>query len=197
HRARLVVDLVEATVVAGVVVDRLPPELGRHLQAALRDQLRYQLGGVDDLVAAAELRELVLDGVEAMRAVDDDLLHARRIEALDARLRHGLVEVLVAEAARGLTVAGLLLAEAGEVDARLLEQPGEGLGGLLVAVVEGAGAADAIEVLGVRLVGDGRHAQPLRPVEALLGPEAPGVRLRLHALEGASQLALEAGGVLI
>src|SRR5436190_6612041 len=196
HRARLVVDLVEATVVAGVVVDRLLPELGRHLQAALRDQLRYQLGGVDDLVAAAELRELVLDGVEAMRAVDDDLLHARGIETLDARLRHGLVEVLVAETARGLAVAGLLLAEAGEVDARLLEQAGEGLGGLLVAVVEGAGAADVVEVLGVRLVGDGGYAEPLRPVEALLGAEAPRFRLRLHAFEGARQLVREAGSLL-
>src|SRR5207249_3089867 len=98
------------------------------LEASLRDQLRHQLGGVDDLVAAAELRELVLDGVEAVWAVDDDLLRTGRIQALDARLRHGLVEVLVAEAARGLAVAGLLLAEAGEVDARLREQPGEGLG---------------------------------------------------------------------
>src|SRR5213592_3974246 len=196
HRARLVVDLVEAAVVAGVVVDGLLLELGWYLEAALRDQLRHQLGGVDDLVATAELRELVLDGVEAMRAVDDDLLHARVIETLDARLRHGLVEVLVAEAARGLAVAGLLLAEAGKVDARLREQAGEGLGGLLVAVVEGAGAADVVKVLGVRLVGDGGYAEPLRPVEALLGAEAPRVRLRLHALEGARQLVREAGRLL-
>src|SRR5438874_8241756 len=196
HAAWLVVDLVEAAVVAGVVVHGPLLELGRNLQAARGDQLRHQLGGVEHLVVPPELRELVLDGVEAVRAVDDDLLHARRGEALDARLRHGLVEVLVAEAARGLAVAELRLAEAGEVHARLLEQPGEGLRGLLVAVVESAGAADVVEVLGVRLVGDGGYAEPLRPVEALLGPEAPRVRLRLHALEGARQLVREAGSLL-
>src|SRR5207244_12047300 len=127
-------------------------------------------------VAAAELRELVLDGVEAVRAVDDDLLHARRGEALDARLRHGLVEVLVAEAAGGLAVAELRLAEAGEVHARLLEQPGEGLRGLLVAVVESAGTADIVEVLGVRLVGDGGEAEALRPAGAIRGASATGVQ---------------------
>src|SRR5206468_12144828 len=131
----------------------------------------------------------------AVGEVADALLDARRIEALDARLRHGLVEVLVAEAARGLAVAELLLAQAGEVDARLLEQPGEGLRGLLVAVVEGAGAADVVEVLGVRLVGDAGDAEPLRQVEALLGAEAPRVRLRLHAHEISRMLPRDAGGL--
>ena len=68
-----------------------------------------------------------------------------------------MVEVLVAEAARRLAVAQLVLGEAGEVDARLLEDAGEGLGGLSVAVVEGTGAADVVDVLGVGLVGENLH----------------------------------------
>ncbi len=61
----------------------------------------------------------------------------------------------------------------------------ERLRGLLVAVVEGARAADVVEVLGVRLVGERRDVEALGPVEALLGADAPRVRLRLHALEDA------------
>src|SRR5206468_12405039 len=116
--------------------------------------------------------ELVLDLVEAVRAVDDDLPRLVAVHRLDAHLRHRLVEILVAEAARGLAVARLPGAEAGEVDARLLEDPRERLRRLLVAIVEGAGAADVVEVLRVGLVGDGRDVEPRGPVEALLRADA-------------------------
>ena len=186
--ARLVVHLVEAAVVAGVVVDGLLPELGRHLEPSLGDQAPDEIGGVDDLVAPVELRKLVLDRVEAVRAVHDDLLHLVAVERLDARLRHRLVEVLVAEAACGLAVAELFLAEAGEIDAGLLEEARESLGRFLVPVVEGAGAADVIEIFRVGLVGDRRHVHAGRPVEPLLRADAPRVRLRLHPLERPREL---------
>ena len=60
-----------------VVGDCLPGERRRDaVEPTLRDELCDELGVVDHLVAPAELRELVLDGVEAMRALDEDLLHA-------------------------------------------------------------------------------------------------------------------------
>src|SRR6185369_7249275 len=117
YLARLVVHLVEAAVVAGVVVRGALAEPARHGEPARRDQLLQQLRRVDHLVLPAELREFVLDRVEAVRAVDDDLLHLVAVELLDAALRHGLVEVLVAQAARRLAVAHLLFGEAREVDA--------------------------------------------------------------------------------
>src|SRR5262249_1380182 len=129
--ARLVVDLVETSVVAGVVVHRALAEAGRDLETSTREELLHQLGRVHDLVASVELRELVADRVEAVGTVGDDLPHLVAVQRLDQGLRHGLVEVLVAETARGLAVAELLRAEAGEVDTRLPEQAGEGLGGLL------------------------------------------------------------------
>ena len=95
-----------------------------------------ELRGVDDLVVAAELRVLVLERVEAVRAVGDDLLDVVAVEHLDAHLRHRLEQVLVADAARRVAVAGLLGAEDREVDPGLLEDLGEGLRGLLVAIVE-------------------------------------------------------------
>src|SRR5919107_3643200 len=69
---------------------------------------------VDHLVVAAELRELVAELVEAVRAVGDDGLYRIAIERLDRALRQHLVEVLVPHPARGVAVAALLLAEDGE-----------------------------------------------------------------------------------
>ena len=74
------------------------------------------------------------------------------------------------DAAGGVTGAGLALAQHGERDARDVQQLGDGLRGLLRAVLEGAGAADPEEVLGVvvkRAVDDlDLERQVGRPVEA-------------------------------
>ncbi len=69
-----VVDLVVAAEEAGVVVGDLLVDLVDRLQLALLDEAGQQLGVVDDLVVAAELRVLAGDGVEAVRAGGDDLL---------------------------------------------------------------------------------------------------------------------------
>ena len=45
----------------------------RHVELAGGDQVLEQLGVVDHLVVAAELRVLVLQRVEAVRALGDDL----------------------------------------------------------------------------------------------------------------------------
>jgi hypothetical protein len=50
---------------------------------------------VDDLEAASVLRVLVLHGVEAVRALGDDLGHAHAVERLDVLHREHLEQVLV------------------------------------------------------------------------------------------------------
>ena len=91
---------------------------------------------VHDLVVAAELRVLVLQRVEAVRALRDDLLHAHAVERLDVLHREHLEDVLVARAAGRVAGAQLARAEDGEVDAGALQQLGHGAARLLVAVVE-------------------------------------------------------------
>ena len=73
---------------------------------------------VHDLVVAAELRVLVLQHVEAVRALRDDLLHAHAVERLDVLHGEHLEDVLVARAAGLVAVAQLARAEDREVDAR-------------------------------------------------------------------------------
>src|SRR5678816_3346707 len=100
---------------------------------------------MDDLVVAAELRELVPELMEAVRAVGDDRPHGIAVERLDRALGQHLVEVLVAHAPRRVAVAALLLAEDGEPDVARLKDPRERDGDLLRAIVERAHAADPEE----------------------------------------------------
>ena len=62
----------------------------------------------------------------------------------------------------------------------------------LVAIVERAGAADEVEVLGVGLLGHRRDVETVGPVRPRARVDAPRVALRLHRLERASQLGREA-----
>ena len=89
--------------------------------AALFDQLVDELGVVQHVVVAAELRVLVLDRVEAVRAGRDHLAHPVGVHHLDVGLGQRLEEVLVAGSPRRVAAAALLFAQDGELDARLLE----------------------------------------------------------------------------
>src|SRR5713101_3955583 len=100
-----------------------------------------------NVVAAAELRVLVLQRVEAVWTLRDDLLHAEPVERLDVLHRQHLKDVLVAGTAGGVASTQLARPEDGEVDAGPLEQLCHRAARLLVAVVEGAGATDPVEVL--------------------------------------------------
>ena len=116
--ARREVHVVVAAEVARVVVR--DPLLERRLadvEPPVVDQLLEQLGVVDDLVVAAELRVLVEQRVEAVRALGDDLLHAHAVEHLDVRHRQHLEQVLVAGAAGRVAGAHLRRPEDGDVDA--------------------------------------------------------------------------------
>ena len=157
------VHVVVAAEVAGVVVgDALLERRAREREAPVAHELVEQLAVVHDLVVAAELRVVVLDHVEAVRALRDDLLDAHRVERLDVLHREHLEDVLVAGAAGLVAVAQLARAEDREVDARALEQLGERAARLLVAVVEAARAADEVEVLVVERRRPPRRCRPLR-----------------------------------
>ena len=151
-------------------------------EALLADEPVEQLGVVHDLVLAAELRVLVLDGVEAVRAGDDDLGRADLVEGLDVLLGEHLEEELVAGAAGGVAGAGLAVAE----DRRSetpggVEQLGDGAGRLLGAVLVGAGAADPEEV--VDLVGGLDVLADMLDLEGqVLGPVDPRRGARPHGL---------------
>ena len=156
-----------------------------------------QLGVVDDLVVAAEGGVLVLDGVEAVRAAGDDLLGARLVEGGDVHLRLLLVQVLVAEAPHRVAGARLLGAEDAEGDAGPVQHARRGLHALAGPLVEGAGAADPVEVLDV--VGDGAgddrdlEVEALGPLGALVLAEAPGVALVLDVAQHEPGLGGELG----
>src|SRR6266567_4029821 len=97
--ARLVVDLVVATQITRIVVGEavaLQCPWG-DLQPARLDELLDELAVVDDCVIAAQLRVLVLERVEAVRAAGHDAFAgAVLVESLDVGLRQDLVQVLVA-----------------------------------------------------------------------------------------------------
>ena len=111
----------------------------------------------------------------------NDFLDLRLVHRLDVLLRLGLIQILVANASGWVAVAGLLRAEDGKVDARLLQQPDEGPGDRPVRVVVGRGAADEIQILRIRLLVDPFHAKAARPVGTLRARHAVGVALALDA----------------
>ena len=88
-----------------------------HLDLAALHQLANQLGVVADLEVAAQLRVLVLDRMQAVRAGGDDLLHLLGVHQLDVLLRFHLVQHLVAGAPRRIAGAAFFQAQHGEIDA--------------------------------------------------------------------------------
>ena len=85
-------------------------------QPSVAHELGEELGVVDDLVAAAEVRVLVRERVEAVRAARDDLRHAGLVQRRDVLLRERLEHVLVAHPAGRVAGAGLARAEDRDVD---------------------------------------------------------------------------------
>ena len=108
-----------------------------------------------------------------------------------------LEDELVAGAAGRVAGAGLAVAEDGERHAGHVEQLGDRAGGLLRAVLVGAGAADPeqpldlVERLDVLADDLDLERQVLGPVHAGGGRHVPGVALVLHALEELVELGRE------
>ena len=163
-------------------------------QLLLADQAVEQLGVVDDLHLVAEVAVLVLQRVEAVRAGRDDLLDLVLLEGLDVLLGEPLEHELVAGATGGVTVAGLAVAEYGEVDAGHVEELGDRPGGLLRAVLVGTGAADPeqpldlVERLDVLADDLDVEGEVLGRVHPRGGGHVPRVAFVLQALEQAVEL---------
>ncbi len=92
-------------------------------------------------------------------------------------------DVLIAAAARRVAIAALGAAHHGIVHAGLVKQLNQRDGGRLGARIEGAEAADVVEILGIRVGVQSWHMQAFGPVHARMRAEAPGVALGLEALE--------------
>ena len=107
----------------------------------------------DDLEVATELRVVVLERVQAVRAARDHLLRADALQGLDVLLGEHLEQHLVAGAARRIAGAVLFLPEDGEVDARALQELRRRARDLLRAIVVRRRAADPVEDLRVGLLG--------------------------------------------
>src|SRR5262249_43675816 len=188
--ARGVVDAVVAAEVTRVVEGNRLRDGSLHAETPLGDQARDELRGVHYLVVAAERGVLVLDAVEAVRAVRDDLLDAVAVQRLDVLLREHLEEVLVAHPPRRVARARLLGAEDREGDAGRVQDLDERAGALPGAVLVGAGAADPEEDVD-RLFPRLRHrddGQVLRPVGARRRGDPPRVAVGFHAAEGGLHL---------
>ena len=201
---RSLVDLVVTPQEARVVVGDLGATggLDRH-QLLVPDQAVQQLRVVHDGVVGTQLRVLAADRVEAVRAGDDDLAVDRLdtleqlVDGLDVLRGQLLEQELVAGAAGRVTGTGLTGAQHQELHAGGGEQLGDGLGGLLGAVLVGAGTADpeqvleAVEALHILAVDRDVEVDLVDPVGAVLGVLAPRVALGLQVLEQHAELAGE------
>ena len=166
-------------------------------QLLLAHEAVEQLRVVHDLELDAELLVLVLERVEAVGTGRDDLLDLGLLERLDVLHRELLEHDLVAGATRGVTRAGLAVAQHRERHARHVEQLGDGLRGLLGAVLVGAGAADPeepldlVEVLDVDADLLDLEVEAVGPLQPVLRAHVPGIALALQALEDVVQLGRE------
>ena len=142
----LVVPAQEARVVIGQLL--LHPPGGRQLP--LGHQPGQQLGVVDHLVVPAELRVLVRDGVEAVRAGRHDRPRRRLVQRLDVLGGQHREHELVPDPPRRVAGAGLGRAQHGELHPGGVQQRGDRLGRLLGPVLQRARAAHPEQVLHVR-----------------------------------------------
>src|SRR5690606_20411452 len=209
HVPRRVVLAVVPAQVTGVV-EGDAARLGQRRQAPLGREALDQLRVVHDLVVAAELRVVVDQGVEAVRAGGKDDLAGRGVELLveervvdglgwsqravergDVLARQLVVEVLVARSSGRIAGAALSLAEHGVVDLGVLQDARHGARGLLGRRVVGTGAADEEQHLEAGVLLHRGDAETLGPLHAPVLGDAPGVAGAFHAAEGGLQLGRE------
>jgi len=177
------------TQVAGVVEHRDPrrSSLPVELQPAALQEIPDQFAVVDHLQFQAVLAVIVLQDGEAVGALGNHLRHPLLPQQCRVFRGQTVEDVFVAEPAQAVAAALFLPAEYPPGDSRTVEYFGQGKGDLLVARVEGAGAADEEEVLGfARLERPGLHAGA--PLGSLRWCDPPRVGAVLHVLEKVEQL---------
>ncbi len=148
-----------------------------HLEVPICDQCSDVVAVVHHLVVAAELRVLVVEGVEAVRAVRHQRVELVLVEHRDVRVRGFLIQVLVACAPRPLAVAAFFLAQHRVVDPGRFEDRDHRTRGALAVGVVRARAPDPVQHVCLLLLGHQRHIEPVRPVHpgaARVAPRVPG-----------------------
>ena len=183
--------------VGGIGV-RIPRGIrGHRREQSVAHEPVQQLRVVNDVEAPAQLRVLPGDRVEAVRAGDDDPQRLGFRQGLNRLSGQHLEEGLVSGPARRVSRAGLSLAEDRERHAGRVQELRDRRAGLLRRVVVGTRASHPEEIVdggGILdvLADDGDvEVELLRPVHALAGALVVGVRLGLHAPEGAPELSGE------
>ena len=174
--ARLIVDVVIASDVAGVVIRELALiKVFRKIDLLVDPEFVDEDRVMKYLVVAAKLRVFVLNGIEAVRTGSDDgavfrnhrgrpvtlrmvpiamvggCIETVAIEHLDILLGHHLPEVFVADTTGGITGAGLFRPENSEVDPGCLKHFSDRSCHELITLIKGPHTANPIEHIGVRV----------------------------------------------
>src|SRR5690606_39334045 len=97
----------------------------RRFQLPVVDQLLDQLRMVDDLVVTTHIGVFVFDGVEAVGAGGNDVLHRITVEYLDVSHGLHLKEELIPRAIRRIARAAFLRSKDGVLDAHMVQYRSE------------------------------------------------------------------------
>ena len=136
------------------------------------------------LKRVAELRVIVRQRVEAVRALGENFSGTVLLEGRVVGLGQFLKQKLVAQPPRGVAGATFVWAEHGEVDAGLDQQLGDGAGDFLCAAIKRPRAADPPQHLEAGVVAGQRHVKTVGPRQPIRLREAPRVALGLHLAHG-------------
>ncbi len=148
-------------------------------QPALGGELVEVLCVVVHLVVPAKLRVLVLEGVEAVRAVGDDLLDLVAVERFHVLPSKHLVEHFVSGTPGEVARAFFLAPKDGKAHSGLFHQGCGRLGDLLVAAVERSGATHPhqhVQLIRIALGHEG-DVEILGPIRPLVEADAPRIEV--------------------
>ena len=164
--------------------------LARHRsELALADEVGEKLHVMHDLVGASEIRILVAQRVETVRARGDDLLDARAVKGRDVLAGQSLKRVLVAHPASRVSGACLARPEHGKIHAGHLQQLRRRDRSFSCALVERGRAADPEQHVGSRLTRlQHSNPQPLRPLHPIGLRLAPGIRRSVDVAQHRARL---------
>ena len=142
---------------------------------------------MDDFVAAVEGRVFIPEGMESMRIGGDDPREAIPGQRGDVAAGEILEGCLVAEAAGEIAAVQLLLAEHGEIDPGLAQEPDERAQRALVAQLEGA-VAEPQQHVGLALPGQDGERE-------IGGPVEPAGQRAAAGIVGGAQFGQRVGGL--
>ena len=140
---------------------------------------------VQYFVLTAKFGIFVFDGVQTVRTRSHNLFGVDGVKRFYIHTGHFKEKVFIARPARGVAGAGFLIAQHGVVHARFVHNSGKGARRLLRAGVKGAGAANPVQHIKVRIFFNGGNfeVQRFRPGHAIIA-HLPGIAIAFHSTEG-------------